>query len=142
MPWSTIEPGRIIGEIWFERPGQPIAETSLLLELLFTCQPLSIQVHPNDTVAHSMGLPRGKAEAWYVLSAAPGAKRARGLAEPMTLGELRAAVVAEAVFLEQDRVLIMPGVVGMTALVGTLAAAPPDDWLIDVTSSQRIKVPA
>ncbi len=89
-----------------------------------------------------MGLPRGKAEAWYVLSAAPGAKRARGLAEPMTLGELRAAVVAEAVFLEQDRVLIMPGVVGMTALVGTLAAAPPDDWLIDVTSSQRIKVPA
>ena len=41
------------------RPQYP----SLLLKLLFTSQPLSIQVHPNDAFAHSMGLPNGKTEA-------------------------------------------------------------------------------
>jgi hypothetical protein len=46
------------------------------------------------------------------------------------------------VFLERDRALITPGLAGMTALVGTLAATPADDFLIDVTSSPRIKVPA
>jgi mannose-6-phosphate isomerase len=273
LPWSNAEPGRVIGEIWFERPGQPDANTSLLLKLLFTGQPLSIQVHPDDAMAHSLGLPRGKAEAWYILSAAPGAKLARGLCEAITPDALRVAIadgsvetlmhwqtaqahdviaipattihalgaglvvaelqqrsdttfrlfdfgreralqvdlavaaadrtptaatsparrltaerlllvacpqfvfervellpgsgwemaaatetwllvidgaaaigpvhaaVGEAVFLEHDRALILPGAAGMTALVGTLTA-PADDFLIDVTSSPRIKVPA
>ena len=37
----------------------------------------------------SMGLPNGKTEAWYVLSAAPGAKVALGLNERLTLPQLR-----------------------------------------------------
>jgi mannose-6-phosphate isomerase len=51
---------------------------------LFTNQPLSIQVHPGDAFAHSIGLPNGKTEAWYVLSAASEAKVALGLKRRLT----------------------------------------------------------
>ena len=79
-PWNkAAHDGLSIGEIWYERPGKPTTAPSLLLKLLFTSQPLSIQVHPDDVHAQSMGLPNGKTEAWYVLSAAPGAKVALGL---------------------------------------------------------------
>ena len=81
-----------IGEIWYERPGKPASDPSLLLKLLFTSQPLSIQVHPDDAYAQSMGLPNGKTEAWYVLSAAPGAKVALGLKQRLTPQQLREAV--------------------------------------------------
>ena len=42
--------------------------------------------------AQSMGLPNGKTEAWYVLSAAPGAKIALGLKQRLTQQQLREAV--------------------------------------------------
>jgi mannose-6-phosphate isomerase len=92
-PWSDVQhDGGTIGEIWYERPGRPAADSLLLLKVLFTNQPLSIQVHPDDTFAHSMGLPRGKTEAWYVLSAAPGAKVALGLDRRLTPQQLRDAI--------------------------------------------------
>jgi mannose-6-phosphate isomerase len=92
-PWSDAShDGGSIGEIWYERPDNAAADPSLLLKLLFTSQPLSIQVHPGDAFAHSMGLPNGKTEAWYVLSAAPEAKVALGLKRPLTTQQLRAAV--------------------------------------------------
>ena len=92
-PWSDARHhGEAIGEIWYERPGQAAANSSLLLKLLFTSQPLSIQVHPDDAYAQSIGLRNGKTEAWYVLSAAPEAQVALGLKQPMTLQELRDAV--------------------------------------------------
>ena len=84
--------GSSAGEVWYERPGKPATAPSLLLKLLFTSQPLSIQVHPDDVHAQSMGLPNGKTEAWYVLSAAPGAKVALGLKQQVTPQQLRAAV--------------------------------------------------
>jgi mannose-6-phosphate isomerase len=92
-PWSKRRhDGRAIGEIWYERPGRPATEPALLLKLLFTHQPLSIQVHPDDAFAHSLGLPRGKTEAWYVLSAVPGAQVALGLKQRLTSQELREAI--------------------------------------------------
>jgi mannose-6-phosphate isomerase len=92
-PWSnTLHPDGPIGEIWYERPIKAISEPSLLLKLLFTKQTLSIQVHPDDTFAHAMGLPNGKTEAWYVLSAVPDAKVAIGLQRPLTPEQLRAAI--------------------------------------------------
>ena len=92
-PWSTAPPhGSAIGEIWYERPGEAAADPSLLLKLLFTSQPLSIQVHPDDTFAQSMGLPNGKTEAWYVLSTAPEAKIALGLSRHLTSQQLRDAI--------------------------------------------------
>jgi mannose-6-phosphate isomerase len=91
-PWSdTLHDGRAIGEIRYERPGSPTADTSLLLKLLFTSQPLSIQVHPDDAYAQSIGLQNGKTEAWYVLSAAPEAKVALGLKRCLTPKQLRQA---------------------------------------------------
>ena len=81
-----------IGEIWYERPGKPVSSSSLLLKLLFTSEPLSIRVHPDDAYAQLMGLPNGKTEAWYVLSAVPGAKVALGLKQRLTQQQLREAV--------------------------------------------------
>lgn len=92
-PWSDARhDGQPIGEIWYERSDQTAAECSLLLKLLFTSQPLSIQVHPGDAFAHSLALPRGKTEAWYILSAAPDAKVALGLKERVSSRQLREAV--------------------------------------------------
>ena len=92
-PWNkATNDGSLIGEIWYERPNEPTPNPSLLLKLLFTSQPLSIQVHPDDTHAQSMGLPNGKTEAWYVLNAAPGAKVALGLKRRLTQQQLREAV--------------------------------------------------
>ena len=91
-PWCngprTEQP---IGEICYGRSsGAP--DPSLLLKLLFASQPLSIQVHPDDAYAQSMGLPNGKTEAWYVLSANAGAKVALGLHQSMSRRQLRQAV--------------------------------------------------
>ncbi len=81
-----------IGEIRYERPGKPASDPSLLLKVLLTSQPLSIQVHPGDAYAQSRGLAGGKAEAWYVVSAAPGAKVALGLDRQMTPEYFRQSV--------------------------------------------------
>ena len=84
-PWSSAgQDGNPIGEIWYERSGSASVAPSLLLKLLFTNQPLSIQVHPDDAYAQAMGLPNGKTEAWYVLSAASQAKVALGLKRRLT----------------------------------------------------------
>lgn len=92
-PWSNAgHDGSSIGEIWYERTDNTAIDPSLLLKLLFTSQPLSIQVHPDDAFAHSMGLPRGKSEVWYVLSAAPDAKVALGLRRRLTPQQLREAI--------------------------------------------------
>jgi len=91
--WSTANhAGRKIGEIWYERPSAGAPGSALLFKLLFTSEPLSIQVHPDDGFAHAIGLARGKSEAWYVLTAAPGAKIALGLSRHVTPNQLREAV--------------------------------------------------
>ena len=93
LPWA-ISPanGDAIGELWFERPDVAAPKSMLLLKLLFTAEPLSIQVHPDDCFAQSIGLPNGKTEAWYILSAKPGAQVALGLKHPLSSGELRASI--------------------------------------------------
>ncbi len=92
-PWSGLhDDAGPIGELWFQRAASDAAEPELLLKLLFTSAPLSIQVHPDDAYAHSMGQPHGKTEAWYVLSAEPDAAVAAGLKRALTPDELRAAI--------------------------------------------------
>ncbi len=78
-----------VGEIWYDRPGNPASPPALLLKVLLTTAPLSIQVHPDDAHARSIGLPNGKSEAWHVLSATPDARIALGLKHPMTAQQLR-----------------------------------------------------
>ena len=92
-PWSNApHDGNAIGEIWYERADNAAVIPSLLLKLLFTSQPLSIQVHPDDAFAHSMGLPNGKTDVWYVLSAVPDAKVALGLCRRLMPQQLREAI--------------------------------------------------
>jgi mannose-6-phosphate isomerase len=93
QPWSSIgASGDRVGELWFQRADKDAPVPRLLLKLLFTSAPLSIQVHPDDAFARTMGLPNGKTEAWYVLSATPAAKVAVGLRVPLTPRELRASI--------------------------------------------------
>ncbi|PSO14693.1 class I mannose-6-phosphate isomerase [Bradyrhizobium sp. MOS003] len=92
-PWSSIDASTDpVGELWLERADKSAPNPALLLKLLFTSQPLSIQVHPNDAFARSIGLPNGKTEAWYILSALSGARIALGLNRHLTQQELRTAV--------------------------------------------------
>jgi mannose-6-phosphate isomerase len=93
QPWSSISgTDDAVGELWFERADKNAIAPALLLKLLFTSEPLSIQVHPDDTFARAMGLPNGKSEAWYIISAKPGARIGVGLERRVTPQELRAAI--------------------------------------------------
>lgn len=80
-----------IGEIWFEAPKG--ITPRLMTKYLFTCEKLSIQVHPNDRQARRIGLPYGKAECWYILDAKPGAVLGLGLKKPVSATKLKTAAI-------------------------------------------------
>ncbi len=94
QPWSNVDgSGDPVGELWFERTHESNASApGLLLKLLFTSEPLSIQVHPDDTFARAMGMPNGKSEAWYILSAQSDAQIGVGLKHQITPQQLHAAI--------------------------------------------------
>ena len=81
--------GKRIGEVWFTGAG----EQPLLVKYLFTSEPLSIQVHPNDEQARARGLPHGKNECWFILDAEAGATLGLGLEHAVSDEELRAAAL-------------------------------------------------
>lgn len=72
--------------------GGALAEFPLLIKTLFPREKLSVQVHPNDAEAQALGLPRGKTECWYVLSAEPGATVAVGFREELTREQICTAI--------------------------------------------------
>jgi mannose-6-phosphate isomerase len=80
--------GERIGEVWFTAA----ADLPLLAKYIFTSEPLSIQVHPNDKQARLRGL-RGKSECWFILDAEPGATLGLGLKHAVTKAELRTAAL-------------------------------------------------
>jgi mannose-6-phosphate isomerase len=119
-PWNVHhDAGTTIGEAWFERIGADAPCPALLLKLIFTSAPLSIQVHPDDVFARSIGLAHGKCEAWYVLSASAGAEIAVGLKHRLTPAQLRASIgdgsIAEQVqwrvVRKGDTTLVPPGTI-------------------------------
>ena len=55
---------RLLGKDNYDRFGN---EFPLLVKFIDAQKDLSIQVHPNDEVAHRHGKPRGKTEMWYCL---------------------------------------------------------------------------
>jgi mannose-6-phosphate isomerase len=87
-PWLP-SPGGKIGEAWYSLPEGP--SLPILVKLLFTSDRLSVQVHPGEAYARAHEGCGGKAEMWYVLSAAPGATLALGFAEPVTRQRARQA---------------------------------------------------
>ena len=61
---------RLLGTVHYQRFGTTFP---LLIKFISTARPLSVQVHPNDEMAHRMGHPYGKTEMWYVLKSEPDA---------------------------------------------------------------------
>lgn len=78
-----------IGEVWFTNGS----DLPLLVKYIFTSEPLSIQVHPDDAQARARGLSRGKNECWYIVDAEPGASIGLGLKREVSAGELRGAAL-------------------------------------------------
>ena len=64
----------------------------LLVKIIFPKDKLSVQVHPDDEGAKRAGLPCGKTECWYVLSATPGAKVGLGLKPGTRRTEVEASI--------------------------------------------------
>ena len=60
-------------------PGAGEARFPLLMKFIFPVDRLSVQVHPDDAAAQSVGLPCGKTECWYVVDAVAGARIALGV---------------------------------------------------------------
>jgi mannose-6-phosphate isomerase len=85
-PWFP-DPAVKTGEVWF-------TAGRLLIKFLFTTEPLSVQVHPNDQYARLHHDSAGKTEMWHILEAAPGARIAVGFARPVT-GELARAAALD-----------------------------------------------
>lgn len=88
-PRFGVDPGRQVGEIWFEPP--PGRKLDVMAKYLFTTERLSIQVHPDDATARQRGYPRGKDECWIVLDVAEGAELGIGTVRDVEPGELMAA---------------------------------------------------
>jgi mannose-6-phosphate isomerase len=64
----------------------------LLLKFLFPHEKLSVQVHPDDECAKTVGQPWGKTECWYVADAQPGAQVALGLKPGVTCDDLERGI--------------------------------------------------
>lgn len=70
-----------------ELTGEAAAEPNrfpLLLKFLFPAEKLSVQVHPDDELARTVGEPWGKTECWYVVHAKPGSQIGLGLKRGVT----------------------------------------------------------
>jgi mannose-6-phosphate isomerase len=91
--------GRALGELCrefrAELLGAPVAGRDrfpLLIKFLFPRDKLSVQVHPDDEIAASLGEPCGKTECWYILHAEPGAQVGLGLKPGATKAEVKRAI--------------------------------------------------
>ena len=80
---------KLVGEDNYKRFGD---EFPLLIKFIDAKQDLSIQVHPNDEIAHKHGKSRGKTEMWYALECASDAKLYCGLKKEITPAEYKAMV--------------------------------------------------
>lgn len=91
-------PEAILGK---EVARQYEGQLPLLVKFIDARRDLSIQVHPDDEMAHRYHQKRGKTEMWYVIDAKPGAFLYAGFGQPLAPGndmatpENRAAAMAE-----------------------------------------------
>jgi mannose-6-phosphate isomerase len=84
-------PGARIGEVWFEPPA---ILSGLLVKYIFTCDKLSVQVHPSDGQTMALGLGcQGKEECWLVTGADPGAMLGIGFSRALGAEQMRAAAL-------------------------------------------------
>ncbi|HIQ62898.1 MAG: type I phosphomannose isomerase catalytic subunit [Christensenellales bacterium] len=110
---SRLEDGRPLSAL----TGGPLP---LLLKLLDAREPLSVQVHPDDAyaAAHEGGR-QGKAEAWVILHAEPGARLVYGLlpgSNPRAAGQAALERCLRWVTVQAGDVLYIPA--GMVHAIG------------------------
>lgn len=82
----------LVGTRSFERYG---ADFPLLAKFIDADDKLSVQVHPDDSYAHTVEAAtgfHGKTEAWYILRAKPGAQLIHGLAHASRREEFQQAL--------------------------------------------------
>lgn len=99
----------LLGRAAVERHG---VRMPLLAKFIDAAAPLSIQVHPDDAYAarvESASGHLGKAEAWYVLEADPGAEIVWGWCRDVGAAEVREAVAAERLESLLNRVPVAAG---------------------------------
>ena len=85
--------GLLVGQENYERFGD---EFPLLIKFIDAQKDLSIQVHPNDEVAHRQGKPRGKTEMWYCLrSEGEKERRSEGDKKPFLYNGLKQQITPE-----------------------------------------------
>lgn len=90
--------GKSLADITREHGGALLGAASageefpLLIKVLFPKDKLSVQVHPDDTLAQKYGEPRGKTECWYALDAKPGSQVALGIRPGVTVEQIGRAV--------------------------------------------------
>ncbi|MBR4045582.1 MAG: class I mannose-6-phosphate isomerase [Alistipes sp.] len=99
--------GELVGEKIFEQYG---LEFPLLIKYLDCNDKLSVQVHPDDTLAEERHNSFGKTEAWYVVDCKPGASIYLGFKDLNLTREEYIAAVAESRLEELlNRVEVKPG---------------------------------
>ncbi|MEI6062132.1 MAG: type I phosphomannose isomerase catalytic subunit [Bacteroidota bacterium] len=92
----------LVGEVVFEKYGNKFP---LLIKILNSNDWLSIQVHPDDTLAANRHNDSGKTEMWYVADAEPGARLISGFNREMNadlyLSNLEQGTIKEIMNYEQ-----------------------------------------
>lgn len=71
----------LLGNAVFKKYG---SQFPILIKFIDAERDLSIQVHPNDTLARARHNKFGKTEMWYIMKAEPGAKLYAGFKEPIS----------------------------------------------------------
>lgn len=141
---ETGMPGPV-GEAWLtgpecvvaggEQAGKTLAEAvpgfPLLVKILFPDDKLSVQVHPDDAQAQTLGLDRGKTECWYVLESEAGAKVACGLTPGTSTEDVRAAIEAGTLEERMQWLTVEPGDM-IFVDAGTVHAIGPGMTLLEV----------
>lgn len=79
----------LLGERNYKKYGDRFP---LLIKFIDAREDLSVQVHPDDKLAHERGKKSGKIEMWYVLGAEPGARVANGFNRQVEPGDYRRLV--------------------------------------------------
>lgn len=76
--------GELLGEKNYQHFGN---DFPLLIKIIDANDRLSIQVHPDNALAHQRGLDNGKTEMWYIMETEPGAEIVDGFQQQVTREE-------------------------------------------------------
>jgi len=118
--------------------NDPAFGMPLLAKFLDARDWLSIQVHPTDEQAAQLdGQPRGKTEAWYVISAQPGAQLIFGVRDDCTPDDLAAAIRDHALEALMRYIEVQPGDV-LPVTPGTIHALGPGILIYEIQQSSDL----